>query len=299
MIAHTAVRDDVDLAPYTTYKVGGPARWFAEPRDLAELREVLSMAPRDAPVVVLGRGSNVVISDEGIPGLVVRLGEAFAAIDVRMDGTVVAGGGTSLPVLARTATAAGRTGLEFYVGIPGSVGGAVRMNAGGHGSETSSVLVEASVLDIPSRSVDLRTVRDLDMSYRHSSLTDDDIVVRAVFTTRDGDPVEGERTLREITRWRKDHQPGGTLNAGSVFKNPADEPAGAIIDRVGLKGMSVGPVGVSTVHANFLVATKDATASDIFTFVHRVRTIVKERAGIDLEPEIRFIGAFPAVEVDV
>jgi UDP-N-acetylmuramate dehydrogenase len=298
MIAHPAVRDDVELAPFTTYKVGGPARWFAEPRDLAELREILSMVPDGVPVVVLGRGSNVVISDAGIPGLVLRLGEAFAAIDVRPDGMVVAGGATPLPVLARTTATAGRSGLEFYVGIPGSVGGAVRMNAGGHGSETSSVLVEASVLDIPTRSVTRRSPHDLDMSYRHSNLTDDDIVVQAAFRTVQGDPAEAERVVREITRWRKDNQPGGTLNAGSVFKNPAREPAGAIIDRLGLKGTSIGPVGVSPVHANFMVATKDATASDIFTFVHHVRAIVRERAGIDLEPEIRFIGAFPIVGVD-
>ena len=297
MIQHHAVRSDVPLAPMTTYKVGGCARYFVEPDGLEDLRSVLEGTPDDMPVVVLGRGSNVVISDAGVDGMVIRLGRGFSGIEVRPDGTVRAGGGAPLPVLARTATAEGRSGLEFYVGIPGSVGGAVRMNAGGHGSDTASVLSEAVAMSITTREITIRPVDELGLRYRHSDLTDDDIVLRATFTTTPGDPEEGERTLREITRWRKDNQPGGTLNAGSVFKNPEHEPAGAIIDRLGLKGTSVGPVSVSEVHANFLVATKDATASDIFRFVHEIRATVADRAGVELEPEIRFIGTFEDVGV--
>lgn len=293
MIAHAAVRADVPLAPLTTYKVGGNARWFAEPADLEELRTILALADPGTEVVVLGRGSNVVISDAGFDGLVVRLGRGFAAIDVRPDGTVVAGGAAPLPAVARTAAAAGRSGLSFYVGIPGSVGGAVKMNAGGHGSDTAAVLTRAVVLDIETRETDVRTPADLDLSYRHSNLRDSEIVLQAEFVTSTGDPVREEAELREITRWRKEHQPGGTLNAGSVFKNPPHAAAGAIIDELGLKGMRSGEVGVSEVHANFLVATKDATASDIFRFVQEVRTIVRERTGTELEPELRFIGAFP------
>jgi UDP-N-acetylmuramate dehydrogenase len=296
MIPHIAVREGIELAPMTTYKVGGPARWYTEPDDLEELRSVLSVTPDDVEVVVLGRGSNVVVSDDGIDGLVVRLGRAFAAVDVRPDGEVIAGAATPLPALARTAVASGRGGLEFYVGIPGSVGGAVRMNAGGHGSDTASVLDRAMVLDIDSRDIEARTPRDLALSYRHSNLTDRQIVVQGVFTTVDTDRTTAERLLREITRWRKEHQPGGTLNAGSVFKNPEAEPAGAIIDRLGLKGERLGPVAVSEVHANFLVATKEATASDIFLFVQHVKRIVAERTGIELEPEVRFLGRFPSVE---
>lgn len=292
MIPHASVRADVPLAEFTTYKVGGPARWFAEPEDLEMLRSVLEVTPPDVPIWVLGRGSNVVIADGGFDGLVIRLGPGFAAIDVRSDGVVVAGGATALPVLARAAADAGRGGLEFYVGIPGSVGGAVRMNAGGHGSETADVLRGVRVLRIPTRSVDLLDVDALDLGYRHSALTDDDIVVQASFATVPTDPGAARAQLREITRWRKEHQPGGTLNAGSVFKNPPGEPAGAIIDRLGLKGMAVGPVRVSDVHANWMVATRSATASDIFSFVHRIRDIVAERTGIELEPEVRFIGAF-------
>lgn len=292
MIDHVSIRSAVPLAPLTTYKVGGPARWFCEPTDLEELRSVLELVPTGATVVVLGRGSNVLISDAGIDGLVIRLGGAFGAIDATMENRVVAGAACALPKLARVAQSAGRTGLEFYVGIPGSVGGAVRMNAGGHGSDTASVLVEAVVVDLGTGSVTLRSPEELGLSYRHSDLTDSEIVVQATFETADGDPSEIAEMLLQITRWRKENQPGGTLNAGSVFKNPQAESAGAIIDRCGLKGVAIGPVQVSPVHANFLVAAPEATANDIHDAVIEIRSTVLELTGIRLEPEIRFLGAF-------
>ena len=291
-IPHSSVRTHVDLAPLTTYKVGGPARWYAEPDGLEDLRSILEVTPRGVAVTILGRGSNVVISDSGIDGLVIRLGRGFAGIDIGPDGNVAAGAAASLPILARSAAAAGRSGLEFFVGIPGSVGGAVRMNAGGHGSDTATVLQSAMVFDVVSREVTDRGVDQLGLRYRHSDLTEDEIVLQASFTTGEIDPADAEQVLRDITRWRKEHQPGGTLNAGSVFKNPPGESAGAIIDGLGLKGVGIGPVSVSDVHANFMVATKDASASDIFLFVERIRTVVRERTGIDLEPEIRFLGDF-------
>lgn len=292
MIEHTAVTHAVSLAPYTTYKVGGPARWFAEPGDLEELRSVLETAPSDVAVFVLGRGSNVVISDAGFDGLVLRLGRSFAAIDVRADGVVVAGGATPLPKLARTAAVAGRAGLSFYVGIPGSVGGAVQMNAGGHGSDTAAVLVSVVVVDAGSGETVHRSADSLDLRYRSSNLSPADIVAQATFATTDGDPDSLDEELRSITRWRKEHQPGGTLNAGSVFKNPDDGFAGRIIDELGLKGHAVGPVSVSEVHANFMVAGSDAKAIDIHRFVHNIQSYVRERTGVTLEPEIRFIGEF-------
>lgn len=292
MIPHAAVRTGVELAPFTTYKVGGPARWYAEPEDLETLRSIIEVTPGDVDIVVLGRGSNVVISDDGVDGLVIHLGRGFSAVDIRPDGSVVAGGAVALPVLARTAVDAGRGGLEFYVGIPGSVGGAVRMNAGGHGSETADVLTTVRILRVPSRDVELVPTVDLGLSYRHSEVTDDDIVVQATYATTPIDADEGRAELRAITRWRREHQPGGTLNAGSVFKNPPGDSAGAIIDGLGLKGSSLGPVEVSDLHANWLVAARSATAADIFAFVHHIRTTVIDRAGIELEPEIRFIGAF-------
>jgi UDP-N-acetylmuramate dehydrogenase len=273
-------------------KVGGPARYFAEPADLSELRDLLIQVPPSMDVVVLGRGSNVVISDKGIDGLVLRLGRSFQAVDVKPDGKIVAGAGVPLPKLARLAAQQGRAGLGFYVGIPGSVGGAVVMNAGGHGAETVEVLDHAVILDIETVEVVQKNPRDLGLSYRHSDLADSEIVLQATFITHDGDPGELESELRAITRWRKENQPGGTLNAGSVFKNPPGGHAGAIIDSLGLKGEQIGAVQVSPVHANFMVAASDATADDIFRFVYKIRDIVGYSTGIELEPEVRFLGDF-------
>jgi UDP-N-acetylmuramate dehydrogenase len=280
------------LAPFTTFKVGGSARWFAEPNDLEELRSILELVPGDADITVLGRGSNVVVSDTGIDGLVLRLGGAFGAIDTSGIDRVVAGAGAALPKVARSAVSAGKAGLEFYVGIPGSVGGAIAMNAGGHGSDTAAVLEDAVVVDLGTGSLSKRKVEALGLSYRCSNLAPSEVVVQATFRTSPGDPEELEERLRDITRWRKEFQPGGTLNAGSVFKNPASEAAGAIIDRCGLKGMTVGPVRVSDVHANFLVASHDATAAEIHAFVFEVQSKVFELTEITLEPEIRFLGTF-------
>jgi len=289
---HRSVRSDVSLASMTTYKVGGPARWFAEPKDLEELRSVLAVVPRNTNIFILGRGSNVVISDAGIDGLVLRLGGAFSAVAPSQDGTVVAGGAVPLPKLARTAVSAGRAGLEFYVGIPGSVGGAVVMNAGGHGSDTAAVLAGAVVVDLATGSLTKRDASSLGLGYRCSELQDTDIVVQATFNTTPGNRNDLEARLREITRWRKENQPGGTLNAGSVFKNPPDGIAGEIIDRCGLKGFAVGPVHVSELHGNFMIATPEATAADIFSFVHEVQAEVRRMTGVALKPEIRFVGSF-------
>ncbi len=291
-IDHPAVRSNVALGPMTTYKVGGPAEFFVEPTDLEELRSVLASTPRGMSITVLGRGSNVVISDAGVAGLVIRMAGAFTAVDIVGADLIVAGGAAPLPVLARFAAQHGRSGLGFYVGIPGSVGGAVRMNAGGHGSQTSEVLIEATILDLRSGEMTRRSASALDLSYRHSNLTDDDLVVQGRFRTGSAEPEDLEAELREITRWRKEHQPGGTFNAGSVFKNPADEAAGSIIDRLGLKGTSVGPVTVSPLHANFLTAERGAKATDIHAFVRTIQQHVAEETGIMLEPEIRFIGDF-------
>jgi UDP-N-acetylmuramate dehydrogenase len=171
------------------------------------------------------------------------------------------------------------------------------MNAGGHGSETAQVLDHAVVLDARTAEVVKMNPEDLALSYRHSNLADTDIVVQATFVTAAGDRAALDEELRSITRWRKEHQPGGTFNAGSVFKNPPGDHAGAIIDRLGLKGEQFGAVSVSGVHANFMVAASDATASDIFRFVYKIKTIVREETGIELEPEIKFLGDFTTVGV--
>ncbi len=290
LIAVGTIRENVALGPYTTYKSGGPARYLMEVGTLTEL-EGLSGAGgiSDLPVLVLGRGSNIVVSDSGFPGLVIRLGPTFGAIEI--DGTVVTSGSSApLAQVARASVNAGLGGLEFFVGIPGSVGGAVRQNAGCFGSETRDRLIEATILDLSDARVTTSTPDQLDMSYRHSSVTATQVVLAARFRAWEGDVAEGLEELRRITRWRRDNQPGGTFNAGSVFKNPPGDTAGEIIDSLGLKGMKVGDVAVSTKHANFFVAGPEATSSDIRRLVVAVKDRVLEETGTNLEPEIQFVG---------
>ena len=292
VLDHPQLDHDVPLAPMTTYKLGGAAAAFFDATDETTLRAVLASVEPEVPIFVLGRGSNVVFSDAGYPGLVVRLGGDFLAVDFDEAGEMVVGGAVPLPRLARLAAEAERGGLEFYVGIPGSVGGAVRMNAGGHGSDTREWLITARVLDIRTGEVSVRDPISLDLRYRHSDLSDDDLVLEARYRTVSRPRREADETIRAITRWRREHQPGGTLNAGSVFKNPPDDSAGRVIDATGLKGFRRGGISVSTMHANFFVAGDDATAQDVWDLVWAVRKRVGEETGIWLEPELRFAGPF-------
>ncbi len=290
LVADGTVTEDVPLGPFTTYKSGGPARYLFQAGDLEELRDLAATGVIESlPTLVLGRGSNLVVADRGFPGLVIRLGPGFARIDV--DGLLVrAGAAATLAQVARTSVNAGVGGLEFLVGIPGSVGGAVRQNAGCFGTETRDRLVSATVLDLTTGVMSSRTVDDLDLSYRHSNVAPRDVVLEAVFQGIPGDVTAGLAEMRRITRWRRDNQPGGTFNAGSVFKNPPGDTAGEIIDRLGLKGLSVGDVAVSEKHANFFVAGPGATSKDIHGLVELVKDRVREATGTILEPEIQFVG---------
>lgn len=300
LVAAGVVQEHVSLAPFTTYKMGGPARWFFEANDGPQLEAVVSAwTNRDDAdaVLVLGRGSNLLIADEGFDGLVIKLSGAFAEISIT-DDVVAAGGGAPLAKVARAAAAAGRGGLEFFVGIPGSVGGAVKMNAGCHGSETADWLIDVELLDLASGRDRVVPVGDLDLAYRHSALDDSDLVIRARFRTEPSPAGEGEQLMREITQWRKAYQPGGTFNAGSVFKNPAGDSAGRLIDDVGLKGLAVGGASVSTKHANFIVSEAGATSYDVYRLIIEVRDRVAEATGIELVPEVRFVGDFGARRSD-
>lgn len=293
LAATGVVEREVALAPLTTYRFGGPARYFLEAHGEEELRRVVAaLAEEPVPVLVLGRGSNVVVSPAGFPGLVIHPGRGLAGVAVRGDGRVVAGAAASQPAVARRSAAAGRGGLEYMVGIPGSVGGAVRMNSGCHGTATAEWLVSARVIDLGTGRVDDRTAGDLGLSYRHSNLADTDLVVAATFRTVPRPRREAEDIMREISRWRRDHQPGGTLNAGSVFKNPPGDAAGRLIDSLGLKGLRRGGVCVSSRHANFFEAEAGASAQDLFDLVAEVQRRVREGAGVELEPEVRFAGPF-------
>lgn len=287
------IREFVPLGPLTTYKLGGPARYFAEVADADEL-EILSESGvfGDLEVLVIGRGSNLVVADDGFDGLVLRLGEGFGAYSFQGE-RIIAGASVALPRLARASVEQGLTGLEFFVGIPGSVGGAVRQNAGCFGHETKDRLVAAVIVDLASGARRSATPDQLDMAYRHSNLATTDLVTEAVFQAARGDAAASKEELRRITRWRKENQPGGTFNAGSVFKNPSHIAAGELIDSLGLKGMAVGEVSVSKRHANFFVAGPGATAADIRALVVAVKDRVFTETGTILEPEIQFVGFEP------
>jgi UDP-N-acetylmuramate dehydrogenase len=288
-------RADVPLGPLTTYRVGGAAALLVEARgedDLVATAEALRVS--GLPFLVVGKGSNLLVADAGWPGVALVLGEPFATIEI--DGTGVrAGAAVSLPVLARRTAAAALTGLEWAVGVPGSVGGGVRMNAGGHGSDVAATLVGARLFDVAAisggaagRARDVRAA-SLQLSYRHSALGAGEVVLAAEFALAEGDRAASEATIAEIVRWRRENQPGGS-NAGSVFTNPPADAAGRLIDAAGLKGHRVGSAHVSTKHANFFQADEGGSADDVRALVLEVQRLVEERTGIRLEPELRMVG---------
>jgi UDP-N-acetylmuramate dehydrogenase len=291
------VRRDVALGPLTTYRVGGPAALFVEAAgddDLIRVAEVVRTTGID--VLVIGKGSNLLVADAGFPGLAVVLGETFAGLAV--DGLVVrAGGSTPLPVLARRSVAAGLTGLEWAVGVPGSVGGGVRMNAGGHGSDMAASLQRVRVLDLATGEDGVVPVAALELGYRQSAVTSTRVVVWAEFALEPGDPDAGAAELTEIVRWRRENQPGGQ-NAGSVFTNPPGDSAGRLIDLAGCKGLRRGSAHVSEKHANFIQADPYGRAADVASLVAEVQARVESATGVRLHPELRLVGFEPLAEVE-
>jgi UDP-N-acetylmuramate dehydrogenase len=283
------IQRDVPIGPRTTYRVGGSAAWFVEAQTEADLREASDLArSRDLPVVVVGNGSNLLVADAGFDGLAVVLGEGFASIDI--DGpSVMAGGAALMPVVARQTAAAGLTGFEWAVGVPGSVGGGVRMNAGGHGSDMAATLVSARLFDLRrgiGRDVD---AGELALGYRRSAVTSDEVVVSARLTLAIGDRAASEAEIGEIVRWRRANQPGGQ-NAGSVFTNPLDDTAGHLIERAGAKGLRIGTAQVSPKHANFIIADPGGRADDVYALMVEVRRLVAEHTGVVLHPETQLLG---------
>jgi len=291
-----ATTEGASFAELNTYRVGGPVAVLVRVHDVDALATVADAARRHQPrLLVIGRGSNLLVSDAGFSGLVVVLEGDFETIDAPAPSpqALRAGGAVPLPVLARRAAAGGLAGLEFYVGIPGSVGGAVRMNAGGHGRETAEVLRRAWVLDLldaeaPPTALE-REVGDLELDYRHSNLRPSEVVTAAEFTVTQDDPAACEARVAEIVRWRREHQPGGQ-NAGSVFRNPPGDSAGRLIDAAGLKGLRVGGAVVSEKHANFFQADAGATARDVLDLVAEVQRRVAKASGVQLVPELHVVG---------
>jgi len=287
------------LGPLTTYKVGGPAALFAAvatDADLAAVAEVV--AATGVPTLVVGKGSNLLVADRGFPGLAVVLGGEFAAVVI--EGTTVrAGGAAALPVVARHTVRAGLAGFEWAVGVPGSVGGGVRMNAGGHGSDMAASVVEATVVDLAAGRTSDLPASALAFGYRRSSVTQSHVVTGATLALRPGERAAGERLLSEIVAWRRANQPGGQ-NAGSVFTNPPGDSAGRLIDAAGCKGLRLGSAEVSTKHANFFQADPGGSADDVRALMARVQARVREETGVDLVPETRMVGFDdPSPEVEV
>lgn len=280
---------DAPLGGRTTYRVGGTAALGTEPDDEADLLAVArDLEGLDVPVLVVGNGSNLLVADAGFAGLAVSLGAGFAFLEIDIT-DVRAGGGLALPTLARRTAAAGLTGLEWAVGVPGTVGGAVRMNAGGHGSDTVTTLVSYRVVDLPAATVADHPTDDLEAGYRHTSLRATDVVVSATHRLAAGDPEDGKAAIDEIVRWRRANQPGGA-NAGSVFTNPADDSAGRLIDACGLKGLRIGSAEVSPKHANFIQADRGGSADDVRRVMERVQAVVAAETGVELTTEVRMVG---------
>ncbi|MBL6926556.1 MAG: UDP-N-acetylmuramate dehydrogenase [Acidimicrobiia bacterium] len=278
-----------NIADLTTYRVGGPAALFVRPTNGTELLGVAeALLDSEIPVLIVGRGSNMLIADAGFEGLAIQLGSGFE--EIRCVGTrLTVGGAASLPVMARHSVAEGLTGLEWAVGVPGSLGGAVRMNAGGHGSEMAEVLVDVTILDLTSAKMSVIEASELNLGYRRSAVTSRQVVVSATLDLAKGDRESGAALLTEIVRWRRENQPGGQ-NSGSVFTNPPGDSAGRLIELAGGKGLRIGSACVSKRHANFIQADQDGSADDVFDLMGEIRELVMAAHGIDLVAETVLVG---------
>jgi UDP-N-acetylmuramate dehydrogenase len=277
------------LGARTTYRVGGPAAVVAEVETSDELVAV-GRAAGDAglPVLVVGNGSNLLVADGGFPGIAVALGASFAGIEI--EGTVVkAGGAANLPTVARRSAAAGLRGLEWAVGVPGSVGGAVRMNAGGHGSDMAACLQRCTVVDLGRGTTEVRLTDAMAYGYRHSSIESTQVVTEAWLQGRTGDRQAALGEIDDIVAWRREHQPGGR-NAGSVFTNPPGDSAGRLVEASGCKGMRRGTAMVSDKHANFIQSEEGGSADDVWALIAEVADTVARRQGIRLVTEVRTVG---------
>ncbi|MGC1271899.1 MAG: UDP-N-acetylmuramate dehydrogenase [Croceibacterium sp.] len=280
---------DAPLDKLTWFKTGGPADWLFEPADRDDLVHFLNRLPENVPLMALGLGSNLIVRDGGIPGVVVRLGKPFSTVEVRRDGVLECGGGASGILVSSTARDASIAGLEFLRGIPGTVGGFVRMNGGAYGREVADVLIDCDVV-LPEGQVVTLPVQDLEYTYRHSRLPDGAIVISARFKGAKGDPVQIQAEMDRIAHAREETQPLRSKTGGSTFKNPPGDKAWRLVDAAGCRGLKMGGAQVSEKHANFLLNTGDATSADIEGLGEEVRRRVSESQGVTLEWEIARVG---------
>ena len=277
------------LAKHVWFKSGGAADWLFEPADTQDLKDFLGALDGRMPVMALGVGSNMIIRDGGVPGVVIKLGKAFGEIEVTGKTTLKAGASAPVSMVARRAGKAGIDGLRFLIGIPGSVGGVTRMNGGCYGRETCDVLTDCDVI-MPGGEWATLTNADLEYSYRHSALPEGAVVVEARFEGFPGDPEEIKADMARISATRKESQPIGSMTGGSTFKNPAGHSSWELIDAAGLRGHRHGGAQVSEKHCNFLINTGNATSTEIEGLGELVREKVKANSGIELEWEIKRVG---------
>ena len=279
----------VPLSRFSTYRVGGPAALLIKVEDTSVFSLLVKALKKfHLPILLIGNGSNLLISDDGFEGAVLKLGESFETIEI--EGEVVkAGAAVKLPVLARETVKFGLSGFEWAVGVPGTVGGAVRMNAGGHGSDIASSLLEVTTINLLTGVSSNVPAKALDFSYRYSCIKNTDFVLDAKFELIQGDKDESKRLLNEIVRWRRDNQPGGQ-NSGSVFTNPEGDSAGRLIEAAGLKGTRIGSAHISEKHANFIQVDEDGSAEDVRKLMSLVVEKVEDFHSITLTPETVLVG---------
>ncbi len=277
------------LAKLVWFKSGGNADWLFEPADLDDLTYFLEQINGRLPVMGLGLGSNLIIRDGGVPGVVIRLGKPFATAKNIGENVMQCGGGASGILVSSAARDAGIAGLEFLRGIPGTAGGFVRMNGGAYGREVSDILVDCNAV-MPNGNCISLTARDLDYSYRHSALLDGAIVVSARFKGEPGNPAAIGAEMDRIAEAREKSQPLRTKTGGSTFKNPESGKAWQLVDAAGCRGMKLGGAQVSEKHTNFLINTGEATSADIEALGEEVRRRVMNSEGVDLEWEIKRVG---------
>ena len=280
------------LAPLVWFKSGGAAQWLFEPKDADDLAAFLRDLDPAMPVMALGLGSNLIVRDGGVPGVVVRLGKAFGAVERAGETMLTAGGGASGIAVSSAARDAGIAGLEFLRGIPGTVGGFVRMNGGAYGREVADILVSADVLLRSGERVTL-PVQALGYTYRHSDLPEGAIVIAATLKGVPGDPAAIQAEMDRIAEARESSQPLRTKTGGSTFKNPPGHKAWQLVDDAGCRGLKLGGAQVSDKHTNFLINTGTATSAEIEALGEDVRKRVKAHSGVTLEWEIQRVGIEP------
>lgn len=286
------IRKKEPMRLHTTFHTGGAADTFAEPETLDEIRELISVCNGSGtPFIVIGNGSNLLVSDEGFRGTVICLGPSFAK--VRTDGTEIeAQAGARFAAVSQAALEAGLTGLEFASGIPGTVGGALVMNAGAYGGEVRDVLTSAEILETDGKPCRV-PAESLELGYRSSNITAlGRIILSAHFHLEPGDAAAIEAKMKDLNERRREKQPLEFASAGSTFKRPEGHFAGQLIERAGLKGFSIGDAAVSEKHAGFIINRGNAKSADIYALIREVQRRVAENSGVMLEPEVRFLGEF-------